>query len=559
MPANPQKDTIYIDIDDDITGVIEKVRSSKEKIVALVLPKRAPVLQSIVNMKLLKRTAAEAKKSIVLITSDPNVLPLAGAVGVHVAKTLQSKPTIPPAPEVASVPKTVTESVEVSDADDAVIDKTKPIGELAGIDAAEETIEIDDTDAEAEAAVESKETSNKKKKSFKIPNFNSFRTRLFLGIAAVLLLVGGWIMAFIVLPKATVVVRTDTNTLDADLTFTASIDAEELNQEEQIVPALRQELRKTDNERAPATGEENKGKKATGEVTLSLTNCSANRVTIPAGTGVSTNNLTFITQDDVTLRSVQIGGECSNDQFTNLSTDTVEVVAQNAGEQYNIGADSEFIVAGYSSVSGNNDDPITGGTDDIVKIVKQEDIDAATQAVIDRNSEEARKELSAQLEEEGYIALEDTFVAGEPVVTNTPNVGDEASDVTVSASTTFTMLGVLEEDLKTIVESSVSEQIDTTKQVILDNGLDQARFTIDEILANGARVTVASKVTAGPELNEETIKNEVIGKKKGEAIEQLESRPGIEEVEITYSPFWVYSTPGSSKKITVTFEQANSN
>ena len=71
------KDTIYIDIDEEITGIIDKVRASDGKIVALVLPKRASVLQSIVNMKLLKRSADEAKKHLVLITSEAGLLPLA--------------------------------------------------------------------------------------------------------------------------------------------------------------------------------------------------------------------------------------------------------------------------------------------------------------------------------------------------------------------------------------------------------------------------------------------------------------------------------------------------
>src|SRR4051812_2410680 len=90
-----QKDTIYIDIDDEITTIIEKVRGSSQKIVALVLPKRASVLQSIVNMKLLKRTADTAKKSLVLITTETGLLPLAGTVGLYVARNLQTKPEIP--------------------------------------------------------------------------------------------------------------------------------------------------------------------------------------------------------------------------------------------------------------------------------------------------------------------------------------------------------------------------------------------------------------------------------------------------------------------------------
>jgi hypothetical protein len=48
-----KKDTIYIDIEDDITAVIERVKGSPEKLIALVPPKGA-ALQSVVNLKLLK-------------------------------------------------------------------------------------------------------------------------------------------------------------------------------------------------------------------------------------------------------------------------------------------------------------------------------------------------------------------------------------------------------------------------------------------------------------------------------------------------------------------------
>jgi hypothetical protein len=77
------KDTIYIDAEDEITSIIDKVESAKEKIVALVLPKRSSTLQSIVNMRLLKRSAESAGKSVVLITSESALMPLAGAAGTR--------------------------------------------------------------------------------------------------------------------------------------------------------------------------------------------------------------------------------------------------------------------------------------------------------------------------------------------------------------------------------------------------------------------------------------------------------------------------------------------
>ena len=70
-----QKDTIYIDIDDEITSIIDKIENASAKLVALVLPKRATMLQSSVNMKLLKKAADKAHKQLVLITSEASLLP----------------------------------------------------------------------------------------------------------------------------------------------------------------------------------------------------------------------------------------------------------------------------------------------------------------------------------------------------------------------------------------------------------------------------------------------------------------------------------------------------
>ena len=64
------KDVIYIDVEDDITAIVGKVKASKERIIALVPPKRVGVLRSAVNMRLIARTAASVDKRVVLITGD---------------------------------------------------------------------------------------------------------------------------------------------------------------------------------------------------------------------------------------------------------------------------------------------------------------------------------------------------------------------------------------------------------------------------------------------------------------------------------------------------------
>ena len=59
------KDVIYIDVEDDITTIISKIKASKERIIALVPPRRIGVLQSAVNIRLLARAATSADKNCV--------------------------------------------------------------------------------------------------------------------------------------------------------------------------------------------------------------------------------------------------------------------------------------------------------------------------------------------------------------------------------------------------------------------------------------------------------------------------------------------------------------
>ena len=141
MSPQPSKDTVYVDAEDDITVIIEKVRASDAKVIALVLPKRAATLQSIVNLKLLGRSASEAKKSLVLITSEKGLLPIAGAAGLHVAKTLQSKPAVPASPKITDL--SVDAESEAVGGDDVALDPNASVGLLAGQIATEETIELD--------------------------------------------------------------------------------------------------------------------------------------------------------------------------------------------------------------------------------------------------------------------------------------------------------------------------------------------------------------------------------------------------------------------------------
>jgi hypothetical protein len=549
LPNN--KATVYIDVDDEITNIIDKVKSSNAKIVALVLPKRAAVLQSVVNMKLLKKAASNSKTNVVLITSEQGLLPLAGAAGLHVAKSLQSKPAIPPAPHDMS---DEAEAV-VEPGSEPVIDPSASVGALAA--AAEksgdetETIELDNSEPEV-AAGTSLAARAKKLKHLKVPNFEKFRLGFFLAGLGLLLLIGGWFLAFIVMPKANIVIKTDTTTVVSSFDFTASTNLTELDIAGKKIPAVSKESKKTDVEVVPATGQRDDGTKASGEVTLSVACTVLTTVEIPSGTTVSTGGINFITQEDAELDTPF--GPPGNCRYR----DTVEVIAAQNGDNGNIGSGKSFTVSGYSNVTGTNDDGFGGGTSKIVKIVSQGDIDNALTKMKSRQDETAKQELKGLLETESLYALQETLLAGEPKVTPTPAVNAEATEVSVSAETVYTMLGIKRDDLSQIVKDDIQEEIDTEKQAITNDGIDESIMRINnQTTPTESFISFRTSVTAGPEIDENAIKEAVRGKKRGEVQQYISNQPGVTDVTVSYSPFWVYTTPKAAKKITITIEKTD--
>lgn len=556
------KDVIYIDVDDEITGIIDKVRGSEHKIVALVLPKRATVLQSVVNMKLLKRASDEAKKNMVLITSEVGLLPLAGSVGIHVAKTLQSKPEVPDAPDRGdSKPETVAEPDDIQgsddeDVDNGELDKTKPVGELAGSAALEETIDMDDEDEDMELPDTDNDAGVKKgkdKKKFKIPNFSRFRVLVLLGSVGLVAIVVLGYLAFAVMPKAQVTIKTDSQALTSSTIVTLKTgDAVKLDLKTATVPAKAQQVQKTLNQQVNATGQQNNGQKAGGTVTIK--NCTDSSVTIPAGSGVSSTSLTFITQSALTLAAGNFtsGGVCKS---SGSHIGTVSVVAQQPGTKYNIDAGAAFTVAGYASGVTGSGTAMTGGTDDITKVVSQADIDSATQKLGQQDATGIKQELQTDLTNVSFYPVPETFSAGAPDVKTSAKAGDKADTVTVTQTITYTMLGAKQADLQQIIGDDIAKKIDTKKQSILDYGLSGAVFGIQSQPEGGAVVTMQTTVVAGPDLKVEDIKKQIAGKKAGDAKELIKQNPGVTDVDVHYSPFWVGAIPKKTTKITVTVEK----
>lgn len=551
--AESSKDVIYIDVDEEITGIVTKIQNSSKDIVALVLPKRAAVLQSIVNMKLLKRSAEQNDKKLVLITSESRILPLAGAVGLFVASNLTSKPYVPISPKLSEEgPKSGTDDV-------GEIDPNTPVAQAAPdakfADSADD-IEIDNTPKPSADKPGSGKGGKKGKgaKKSKVPNFSSFRKKIILAVVAGLILIFGLIYGIFIAPKAKITVKAQTKDIPLNLDFIADTKATDFDLEDKTVRASNKETQKNESEKVEATGQLDKGTKASG--TMTLQNCSDNAVNVPAGTGISSGEFTFITQSAVSLDSGDFNssGACKSDS----PQKNVGVTAQQSGDKYNL-SPRTYSVSGFGGVKANGS-AMSGGTTQIVKVVSQGDINKAKERINGKGNT-IQDEIKKDLEKDGYIAVASTFKATPGTYNTAPALNAEGNEVTVSVAINYSMLGLKEDDLKDLIKDEVSKTDEGKDQSVLSEGISEAAIKAAENsgrLSDGqSALTIDTTVITGPDINQDEIKKELVGKKSGEAEEILKLRPGLEDPKVDLSPFWVGKVPKKHSKITIEVQQAD--
>lgn len=558
------KDVIYIDVDDDVTAIIGKIKNAKEKVVALVPPKRSGALQSAVNLRLLERMAKNSKKNLVLVTNNQSLVALAASARIPVAKNLQSKP------ELAEIPALI-----VDDGDDIIDGSDLPVGELARSarpaqtggskssvpekenmrhQAIEEIAynpgDVSDDEPLAIVAAAPKRqasTSGVKKKgsSGKVPSFDSFRKKLVLIIVGAGALGALLIWMFVFAPAATVIITASTSphpiSSPVILGGTAATDFKSGT----ISSVSRQE--KTDEVvEFEATGQKDVGEKATG--VLKISKLSQEPYGVPAGTRyVAATGQAFVTQSAATIPEYEV---C----FPSLCAGsvTVNVVAESSGTSSNGVTGS---ATGPGGTTGSFQGATSGGTSKIAKVVSAEDIERARGQLVGKSTDDAKKALVQKLKGSDVV-VESSFVVdrGEPV--SSPAVNQEAADgkAKLTVSTTYTIQAVAKTELESYLKSAIESKIDDETQKIYSTGIDNASLGSFRKDGDSMTVTVSANGSVGPKIDEDSIKEQVQGERYGEVQQSLQLIEGIKDVDVQYSYFWVRTVPNDLNKIKIEFK-----
>lgn len=569
------KDVIYVEPEDDITDIILKIENSKERIIALVPPKKAGVFRSIVNIKLIAKAGASAEKTVVLVTVDPSIVKLAAATKLPVTKDLQSAPTIPKLGAEDGVEE--TEEDELVEESDGTVETVEDVEELKPSKAekkaemkaeeeeeeSEDTDDTDDTDSK-KAKKPSKKTKGDAEKSMKLSG-NKFldwfkvhkKTTIFGSIALVgIIAFLVWAIGFAPAVDITVAIKTDQKNFSENISFTSNLSEEDAKEGKfYLEPKKIESIQEVDFE---ATGKKNLGEKATGDVVVYTYFRSDGSVTVNKGATFTVDGLSYVATESVSLSwDGDDGKACDNaGQASSLVqsgcqiSERVDVVAAESGEKYNIAATK----AGWSTlapVSVYSDKPMAGGTDEVVTVVQQSDVEKAKASLTTTKESENKTKLYETIGDEYYI-IDASFEQTTSTAIATPAVDEEVKDgvkPNLKATTTTSVYVIdkvkLEEFIRAKASLEDDQKIYDIKDIYISNFAE---------VSNNATAKLKAQYYIGPKITEAEVVEKIKGRGLGDAQREIRDIYGVSDVKMDPSYPWVMTVPGDSNKVTITFE-----
>ncbi|MSR68372.1 hypothetical protein EXS66_01125 [Candidatus Saccharibacteria bacterium] len=538
MSNEPSKSSdpgvLYLDADTEITEAIEKLKKSTDTEVRIVVPSRSGLLQSSVNVKLLKKAAKDSKKELVLVTNDKITKNLAGFVGIAVASSVKAMAHVP---DIDRPDSHVPDNIQIDPSKEAAQEESAKEASKEGFQTKHITLDGEDDEQEEKTAA-----TKGAKKDKKVPNYGKLNKRIWIGagIAGVVLAV---ILGLIFLPTAKVVVLTDSKKTSLNFNFILDATASSSDINAQTLAAQKLETTKESSFEITATGKKEVGNKATGTVTVK--NCDdVSTHNLPAGSGMTAAGKSFVTAQAVVIPAGSAGGGdviCS-------STIDVQITATALGESYNLGA-SNFALTGFSSfykATGQT----SGGTTKTITILSAEDITIAKKQA-EEQSQSAADELSKKAGSE--LQLFKSTIQADFVEFKTSVAQDaEADKVSVTSKIKYTGFAAKTTDVNKLFDGQIQIDLKGNKQVYENGSQNGTYTTTKQFSPEKLQLNVKTSAYYGDPIDKQAIAKQVAGKPKKEVADIVKKNgEQITGAQVEVNPGLLPNMPIIAGRITV--------
>ncbi|MBI5755123.1 hypothetical protein HZA41_02810 [Candidatus Peregrinibacteria bacterium] len=560
----PLKHVIYLDIDDEITDIFERIKPLAMNDIYLVVPSRAVLFSSVVHLKILKRKLADLGKKISLVTNDPVGIRLARLAGMAVFDRIEKSKDLKN--EVASKTPRIAPLKAVSN----------PISNDEPTKLRRKKMSIFEIVQKAQG------NTVKFSSPFRLnrPNFSRFfsifsaRRKMItaLSLTSLVLL---FFIGSVTLPGATISVTPNSNVIEISVNVTladSGVNAYELSlRPDHMIASYPVTATISKTLSYFSTGKISKGQNAVGKITV--TNETAHDWPLVSKTRFQTKEgLIFRLTSSVTVP--RAGAQGFGTLEIAVQADPFDAYDQPIGERGNIGK-SEFFLPGLRESSqkqlyGKSSEPFTGGTTSVVHVVSDEDIVAAREkakTAIRASVEEELAKYVSKLNSENNTNLslleEDLAIrSSEPQIFIADSLsGKEMESFEVRAEMSASGIAYNRGEFFNILKTELTNNKSPDKNLAT---IDEASvfYRIFEINDDSKKMKLTATIKGIEEYNLESSKGSEsrlaqkiiehsMGKSKEEALDYIQNLPEINRARITTWPSWSPNLPKVAKNIEV--------
>lgn len=532
---------LYIDPDEEITDLVERIRTSgDESDLVFVLPPRARVLQSPLNLRLLQQYCRSYVKRAAVVSGEPRVQALALELGLP---TYASVPAWERGIAVDHVPR-VQVPLAVPGNDDGTLEAPR----LSELPRGERSL----------PPVGSP------------PPAHRSRRRLYVGGGV--LFVVGLLLLFLVAPSATVTVRINANTVKVSQLIQGTTDPTAAAGPNHILTQVvtadesqQFQAKPTGTKTIPAAA-------ATGNVVLT-TDLSPRGACI---TGIRKGQTAFTTSGSppiVFLAAADVTGNSQNPQCPGLylpppqngarygpPSDPVPVVAQTPGASGNVPAQAinqwpqnpcnpspsappdAIQTCGSGDIVVANPQPTSGGVDaHTVSVVTDSDLQSFQQQVAT-----LEKQLSDKVKQEMQTKAPHASFAVDPtggglsinsdVQPPLPNVGDQFQPTTITVSVHGRAAMYNPDDLRKVLVDDLTAAVPKDQQLITNPAPDVRGVTVTQAGDDGTVIFNATETAyTRPNVDFARLRDRLAGKSRSSVFGVVEELLGsqVQGVEVS--------------------------
>ncbi len=232
----------------------------------------------------------------------------------------------------------------------------------------------------------------------------------------------------------------------------------------------------------------------------------------------------------------------------------VSVVAQDAGEEYNIGA-SQFSVPGlsgtawYYSIWAESSGPMQGGFTTAVKKITDQDIEKAEEELKSKLLDSARNKLKTEFVND-FVFEPSFFSEVEFESTCNEKPGEIIDEFKCQGAIKVVGFSFRTADALVAAQVVLEEALSLSEKARLDT--IELAFSPRTILIEEGKMIVdlSGQAQIYIPLDQEVFVNDILGKNKAETEEIISSDYSqIKEIVYDFFPFWVSKVPKNSEKI----------